>query len=113
MSDDIKLNLDPNNSIDVSIEGERGETLDLTDNNAVGISLQEDAPTAIIFDEGKDTVLTLDGASRGTTDYNALTSKPQINSVTLIGNKTSEEIKVQGLMDEITNQEIDNIIYGG
>lgn len=44
-------------------------------------------------------------------DYNKSFNKPQINGVELVGNKTSEEIHVQHEMDEITNQEIDNIIY--
>ena len=48
-----------------------------------------------------------------TTDYNELFNKPQINGVTLIGNKTSEEIKVQGKMQDIQESEIDQIIYGG
>lgn len=45
------------------------------------------------------------------TSYNRLYDKPQINGVELIGNRTSEEIHVQHEMDDITNQEIDNIIY--
>lgn len=53
------------------------------------------------------------GSGGGTSNYNSLTNKPQINGVTLIGNKTSREIKVQDLMDEITEQDIDEIIYGG
>ena len=48
----------------------------------------------------------------GSNNYNTLTNKPQINSVTLIGNKTGEELNLQDKMKEITNQEIDTIIYG-
>lgn len=44
-------------------------------------------------------------------DYNRFYNKPQINGVELIGNKLSKEIHVQHEMDEITNQEIDQIIY--
>lgn len=40
------------------------------------------------------------GGSGGTTDYSDLTNKPQINSVTLSGNKTSSEL---GLQAEITS----------
>lgn len=53
------------------------------------------------------------GYVQGTTSYMQLSDKPQVNGVTLIGNKTSDEIKVQGIMDEITAQDIDTIIYGG
>lgn len=44
-------------------------------------------------------------------DYNRFYNKPQINGVELVGNKTSEQIKVQHEMDEITDQDIDHIIY--
>lgn len=47
-----------------------------------------------------------------TTDYNELVNKPQINGVTLIGNKTSADIHVQDPIDDITNQDIDNVIFG-
>ena len=43
------------------------------------------------------------GGSGGTTNYNDLTNKPQINGVTLEGNKTGEEI---GLINE--NQGVEN-----
>ena len=46
------------------------------------------------------------------TNYNVLTNKPKINDVTLINNKTSEELGLQDKMDEITMQDIDNIIFG-
>lgn len=44
-------------------------------------------------------------------DYNRFYNKPQINGVELIGNRLSADIHVQDEMDEITNQDIDNIIY--
>lgn len=44
-------------------------------------------------------------------DYNKSFNKPQINGVELIGNKVSEDIHVQHEMDEVTPQDIDNIIY--
>ena len=43
------------------------------------------------------------GGTGGTTNYNNLTNKPQINGVTLEGNKTGEEI---GLINE--NQGVEN-----
>lgn len=36
------------------------------------------------------------GGGGGTTNYNDLTNKPQINGITLIGNKTSEELGITG-----------------
>lgn len=49
----------------------------------------------------------------GTRDYNKLLNKPSINSVELIGNKTSAELFVQDAMDEISEQDIDTIVFGG
>lgn len=57
--------------------------------------------------------ITLGMGTKGTSNYPALTNKPQINSVELIGNKTSAEIGVQDKMIAITEQDIDEIMYGG
>lgn len=46
-------------------------------------------------------------------NYEALSNKPRINGVVLVGNKTSDEIHVQHEMNEITFQDIDEIIFGG
>ena len=47
-------------------------------------------------------------------DYNALdeVTLPQINSVTLKGNKISSELHVQHEMDVISYQDIDDILFG-
>lgn len=49
----------------------------------------------------KSNGLTLDlkgGAGGGTTNYNALTNKPIINDVTVVGNKTGEDYSLQNLL---------------
>ena len=53
----------------------------------------------------------IEGGSGSTTDYNVLNNQPQINNVTLINNKTSSDLHLQHEMDEITEQEIDKIIF--
>lgn len=47
-------------------------------------------------------------------DYNALREDtlPQINSVTLKGNKLSAELHVQHEMDAMSYQDIDDILFG-
>ena len=49
----------------------------------------------------------------GTSNYERLSNKPQINSVELIGNKTSDELNIQRKGNyantRITNIEIDNL----
>lgn len=45
----------------------------------------------------------------GTRDYEALTNKPQINSVTLIGNKTSGQLGLADAYELATSAQIDSL----
>lgn len=47
-----------------------------------------------------------------TDNYDDLYNKPRINGHELIGDKSGPELELQNHMDEITAQDIDNIIYG-
>lgn len=49
----------------------------------------------------------------GNLSYLPLTDKPSINFVELIGNKTSDDLGLQEEINDITEQDIDFIIYGG
>lgn len=49
----------------------------------------------------------------GTSNYEKLKNKPSINSVELIGNKTSDDLKLQGKIESITAHDIDVLMYGG
>lgn len=44
------------------------------------------------------------GGGTGTTNYSSLSNKPQINGVTLEGNKTSEELSISGITTEQAQQ---------
>lgn len=46
----------------------------------------------------------------GETDYEKLKNKPSINDVTLIKNKTSDQLGLQDHMDTITNRDIEDIL---
>lgn len=48
-----------------------------------------------------------------TGNYNNLSNKPQINSVTLEGNKESDELRLQGKMQILSQTEIEKILYLG
>lgn len=51
------------------------------------------------------------GGTGGTSDYNELTNKPQINGVTLTGNKTSEDLGIiTGITDAYTKEETQALI---
>lgn len=45
-------------------------------------------------------------------NYNDLFNKPSINGVTLQGNKTADDLDLQEEMEFLTEQEIDQIIFG-
>lgn len=67
-----------------------------------------------IFSEGTETPLNIAQElieATEATSYNRLYDKPSINDVELVGNKTDVELHLQHIMDDITEQEIDNIIY--
>lgn len=53
---------------------------------------------------------TMDGQISGTTDYEKLINKPQINEVTLLGNKTADDLHLQEEMDYLTNMEIEELL---
>lgn len=47
-----------------------------------------------------------------TGDYNDLNNKPKINGVEVIGEKEGIDYNLQDKMSEVTEQDIDKIIYG-
>ena len=49
----------------------------------------------------------------GTNNYEKLKNKPSINSVELLGNKTSDDLKLQSKIESITAHDIDVLMYGG
>lgn len=49
----------------------------------------------------------------GTNNYEKLKNKPRINSVELLGNKTSDDLKLQSKMESITAHDIDVLMYVG
>lgn len=48
-----------------------------------------------------------------TDNYEDLYNQPQINDVTLIGNKTGEQLNLQDKMDVLSQTEIEKILYLG
>lgn len=61
------------------------------------VNFTESNDMNVIFGEHIETV---------TSDYEKLSNLPSINSVTLIGDKTSSDLSLQDAMDTISNLEI-------
>ena len=80
--------------------------------NQINIIIDNDKGVDVTIPEEKGIGLEFDNSYTGGS-YPPLSEKPSINDVVLIGNKTSADIHVQHEMDTITEQQIDNIIYGG
>lgn len=59
--------------------------------------------------QNADTVDTIEEAQTGTTNYNNLINKPSINSVDLIGNKTSAELLIREV-PTITSSDYDKVL---
>ena len=75
-------------------------------NEELILQLGSETDMDLQFDDSDSLELQL-GDAAGTTNYNALTNKPQINGQTLIGNKTIAELLGGGLiLDGGTAQEV-------
>lgn len=70
---------------------------------AAGLVPAPQATDADKFLKSDGTWATVSGGGGGTSNYNALTNKPSINGVTLIGNKTSSDLGVQDALVSGTN----------
>lgn len=79
------------------------ETIDLIDGQDESIDILDGKDESLIIQEGN---------YYGTNDYNKLNNKPQINSVELIGNKTSNDLNLQDKMKSLTNMEIEKLLGG-
>ena len=57
-----------------------------------------------VFVNGEKKDIPIVGGGGGTSDYNAMTNKPQINGVELSGNKTSDDLGISGMTAEQEQQ---------
>lgn len=78
-------------------------------NNEI-LTLEKDCEEFVIIEPTTKEIVTFEENTGGTSNYNYLTNKPQINSVELVGNKTSSELKLQGEMEALSNMDIENLL---
>ena len=78
-------------------------------NNEI-LTLEKDCEEFVIIEPNKKEIVTFEENTGGTSNYEYLTNKPQINSIELVGNKTSSELKLQGEMEALSNIDIENLL---
>ena len=80
-------------------------------NNEI-LTLEKDCEEFVIIEPSGKEIVTFEENAGGTSNYEYLTNKPQINNITLTGNKTSSELKLQDEMDALSNTDIENLLNG-
>lgn len=79
----------------------------------INLKVNKANPVTTTFGAKANPVTATFGAKGSTRDdYGRLANKPKINGVELEGNKIDYELYLQHKMQEITEQDIDNIIFG-
>lgn len=79
-----------------------------------GARFSENENMSAIFTDGDAMSARFGETQRvATSNYEELYNKPQINGHTLIGNKVSEELDLQGKMAVLSTTEIEKILYLG
>ena len=86
----------------------KGETEEVVAEAIEDIVTNPDGSLLFILPDGR-TILT---DSLSVKDYDLLENKPSINMFTVEGDKTAADYRLQDKMDTITEQMIDNLIYG-
>ena len=78
-------------------------------NNEI-LTMENDCEEFVIIEPGAKEIVTFEENTGGTSNYEYLTNKPQINNITLIGNKTSRDLKLQDEMEALSNMDIENLL---
>lgn len=78
-------------------------------NNEI-LTMESDCEEFVIIEPTTKEIVTFEENTGGTSNYNYLINKPQINSIELVGNKTSSELKLQGEMEALSNMDIENLL---
>ena len=82
----------------------------MRDNMEEFITIENETNEFITVEECGTEIVTFEENTGGTSNYNYLTNKPQINSIELIGNKTSNDLKLQDQMEALSNIDIENLL---
>ena len=74
------------------------------------ITVEDNVDEIVVIENDAEEIVTFEENVGGTNNYNYLSNKPKINSIELIGNKTSSELKLQDEMNALSNIDIENLL---
>lgn len=74
------------------------------------VTFENDCDELVVIEDGSTEIVTLEENIGGTNNYEYLINQPKINDVTLIGNKTSSDLKLQDEMEALSNMDIENLL---
>lgn len=101
-----KLNTTDKTSLVNAINSLNRETAPIATLETVGV-VKPDGTTTTIDQDGTIHAVGGGGGGSGTSDYNALSNKPQINSIEISGNKSLEDLGIASI--ESVNEKIDKM----
>ena len=74
------------------------------------VTFENDCDELVVLEDDSTEIVTLEENTGGTNNYEYLINQPKINDVTLIGNKTSSDLKLQDEMEALSNMDIENLL---
>lgn len=74
------------------------------------VTFENDCDELVVIEDDSTEIVTLEENTGGTNNYKYLINQPKINDVTLIGNKTSSDLKLQDEMEALSNVDIENLL---
>ena len=80
--------------------------------NDIYIEIGSKPKVNLTLDNNEPINIDIDTSTSVVPPYDVLPNKPQINNVTLIGNKTSRQLGLQDELDMADEHDIDEILYG-
>ena len=80
--------------------------------NDIYIEIGSKPKVNLTLDNNEPINIDIDTSTGVVPPYDVLPNKPQINNVTLIGNKTSKQLGLQDELDMADEHDIDEILYG-
>lgn len=112
-NNDINFNIDEDNSININTDDNDNIDIGIENNNDINTSFESNNDVNMNIENDSNISFSISDTPVGTNNYNNLVNQPKINSVTLVNNKTSEELGLQPAgsyaNSKISNIEIDEL----